>query len=216
MMPSKLNLEHYRSILCLNGELPGPLFFTDQNLPVIAADGAANQLYLYGILPHIIIGDLDSVLPEIRKQCNTLFQSNQNSSDFQKCLTYLEKNHLLPSIIVGINGGCLDHVLNNINIFLETGNLLYAPPMKGFVLKAGQMERLELPLNCKLSILGIPMARLSTKGLRWELNEAELSFPGQNSCLNRSSAPVVDIAVQEGKALVLIYEEACEDAGSCV
>ena len=40
---------------------------------------------------------------------------DQNSSDFQKAMKYLESQNLLPTIILGISGGYIDHILNNIN-----------------------------------------------------------------------------------------------------
>ncbi|WP_367605511.1 thiamine diphosphokinase [Legionella sp. W05-934-2] len=118
----------YRSILCLNGDLPEASFFRQQQLPVIAADGAANHLKKMRLSPEIIIGDLDSIHAALRNNHPVLFEPCQNSSDFQKSMHYLHQQNLLPAIIVGMNGGYLDHILNNINIFMATNSLFYAPP----------------------------------------------------------------------------------------
>ena len=53
-----------KSVLCLDGILPFQ-FLKSCNLPIFAADGAANPLVAHGIIPKLIIGDLDSVKPEI-------------------------------------------------------------------------------------------------------------------------------------------------------
>ena len=58
-MPNK-----FKSILCLDGELPSAAFFFFFTLPIIAADGAANTLMQMGVLPQIVIGDLDSIAPD--------------------------------------------------------------------------------------------------------------------------------------------------------
>jgi thiamine pyrophosphokinase len=204
----------YKSILCLNGELPEAPFFKGINLPVIAADGAANSLHDLGVKPYFIIGDLDSVVPSLLKNTDFLHLPEQNSNDYQKTMAYLKEKNLLPSIVVGINGGYLDHVLNNINIFMNSDCLLYAPPLKGFVLKTNKKMELSLPKNTKISLLGIPTAAVSSTGLKWELNKSPLSFPGNNSCYNRTNLEKVHLEVHQGNLLVLIYENNILDGGT--
>lgn len=213
MMHDVINLTGYRSILCLNGDLPGPSFFSTKNVPIIAADGAANHLFDLGVQPQLITGDLDSVHPDLLETYPFLHVADQSSSDYQKAMGYLKKNDLLPSIIVGINGGHLDHILNNINIFMETNCLLYAPPIKGFVLNEQSRINLALLPHTKISLIGIPIATLSSIGLQWELHNAQLSFPGTNSCFNRTLHPEIFLEVHQGSVLVLIYEQMIEDAG---
>lgn len=201
-----LDLKNYKSILCLSGELPNADFFAT-DLPIIAADGATNHLMQLGITPRIVIGDLDSVLPEHLKIIPSYYHYDQNFCDFEKCLQYLEKNKMLPAVIVGLNGGYLDHVLNNVNHFLRAGCVLFAPPIYGFALNEGKDKQLTLPLNTKISLLGIPDATVTTKGLKWDLCDDQLTFPGKNSCFNRTQEREVEIQVHSGSALVLVYDE---------
>jgi thiamine pyrophosphokinase len=214
MSHNKIDFKAYKSILCLNGLLPDLSFFLSLDLPIIAADGAANSLHDLGILPKLIIGDLDSLKPSIGNNHKTLHLRDQNSTDFQKSLNYLKDNALLPAIVVGINGGHLDHILNNINIFIETECILYAPPIIGYVLKEQTTHHFVLPNNSKISLMGIPTASLSSKGLKWELDKSILSFPGTTSCFNRSKEPQVELDIHNGTVLALIYQEAVNDAGS--
>ncbi len=199
-----VNFNDYCSILCLDGDLP-PADFFQTKLPIIAADGAANKLMKMGIEPMMVIGDLDSIEPHYREQLKTHHHYDQNFCDFEKSLSYLEAHDLLPSVIVGVNGGSLDHILNNINIFMRSNNFLYAPPLSGHVLRAGQQKSFLLPLHSKISMMGIPSALVSSVGLKWEMKEMTLSFPGKNSCFNQSAQAEVDLQVHEGSALVLIY-----------
>lgn len=212
MIPEQFNISEYRSILCLNGTLPEADFFKQFTLPVIAADGAANRLEKLGITPDLIVGDLDSVHPHLRESCPTLFCAEQSTSDYQKALAYLQETELLPAIIVGIQDGYLDHVLNNINLFMSGNNLLYAPPIMGKVLSKD--TELNLAINTKISLFGLPNAVISSQGLKWELNHSALSFPGQNSCFNRTSESKIHLQMHQGNALFLIYLIAMEDAGS--
>lgn len=213
MMFNALNLASYRSILCLNGELPASSFFIEMQRPIIATDGAANSLHELGIHPEVIIGDLDSVLPELLESHSHIQLPEQNSNDYQKALVYLKEKDLFPAIVVGVNGGYLDHILNNINIFLETNCLLYSPPITGLVLKENMQLNCILPIQTKISLMGIPQATLSSKGLQWELNATHLSFPGTSSCFNRTQAAEIHLEVHQGNVLVLIYEQQINDAG---
>jgi thiamine pyrophosphokinase len=206
MLGSLLDVSAYRSILCLDGALPEAAFFK-MNLPVIAADGAANQLMRMGIEPSMVIGDLDSISPENRAILKTHYHFDQDFCDFQKSLQYLQSNQLLPAIIVGVNGGTLDHILNNVNIFMTSTNFLYAPPLMGMVMRPHQERELKLPLDTKISMLGIPSAVVTTRGLKWELANSHLSFPGHNSCFNRNTNENVSIKVDAGSLLILIYSE---------
>lgn len=195
----------YKSILCLSVELPQKDFFQKMNLPVIAADGAANQLHALGITPHIVIGDLDSVDSSLN--FNSLHIQDQSRCDFEKSMEYLEQEGLLPSIILGSSGGDLDHILNNISIFMlnSQGNLLYAPPLYGAVFSNPQTQVI-LPRHTKISMLGLPQARVVTQGLEWDLTGQKLNFPGFNSCLNRSKSTKVHVQVLEGQVLFLAHE----------
>ena len=56
---------NYKSILVLDGSIPTKEFFNEMQLPIISADGATNKLHKMGITPHVVIGDLDSVSPDI-------------------------------------------------------------------------------------------------------------------------------------------------------
>jgi thiamine pyrophosphokinase len=210
-----LNFKNYASILCLNSDLPNADFF-QCNLPIIAADGAVNRLAKINIKPSIVIGDLDSADPALLTQYDFLHLPSQETSDYQKCLSYLTEHQLLPTIVTGVNGGCLDHILNNVNLFLETNSLLYAPPTTGFCVRTNKEIQLPITFDSKISLFGIPRAIVTTNGLKWELEAQTLCFPGKNSCFNRTQKSSVDIKVHEGQLLVLVYNEPTIDAASSI
>jgi thiamine pyrophosphokinase len=124
----------FKSILCLDGELPAKQFFQQFNVPIIAADGAANKLVKMHINPDLVVGDLDGIDPALITQLKTLHRPDPNSCDYQKALVYLRETDLLPTIVCGINGGALDHILNNINILLQSNSVIYTADMIGHVL----------------------------------------------------------------------------------
>ncbi len=205
MIPHKYFPRH-KSILCLNGDLPGSDFFI-QDKTIIAADGALDKLLKVGIKPSIIIGDLDSIEQSTYQDVEIIHRPDQNKSDFQKAMEYLKEQKLLPAIICGVSGGFIDHILQNINVVLENDCIFYAPPVIGYVINSPSVSNYNFNNNTKISLFGIPKARIKTFGLKWELNNAILEFPGFNSCFNRTVLKNVSIEVIEGKVLMLAYLE---------
>ncbi|MDN5247869.1 MAG: thiamine diphosphokinase [Wolbachia endosymbiont of Tyrophagus putrescentiae] len=206
--------QRYRSIVVLNGEIPDSPFFK-QDIPIVAVDGGANRLVSIGIQPDFVVGDLDSISPNLRSSFNTVYLPDQNYCDFSKSVAYLKTVELLPSIITGITVGAIDHILQNINVFLKTDSIFYtnSPSMVVHILKRGITHFFSLQNNTKISLLGIPSAKISTKGLKWELRHNKLSFPGKNSRFNRSVSNKVSIEVHSGTCLAMIYLESIDDAG---
>ncbi|MES2215152.1 MAG: thiamine diphosphokinase [Pseudomonadota bacterium] len=208
-----VDLQRYRSILALNGELPSKSFF-DIKLPVIAADGATNRLHGIGVKPKVIVGDLDAVYPSLLEQTESVYVLDQNRCDFEKALEYAKQSRLLPAIIVGVSGGYIDHILNNMSIFIAEGEIFYAPPIAGHALKAGSRTTFFLPVNTKISLIGATETVVSTNGLKWELDRSRLFFVGGNSCFNRTIETEVLVEVHDGSCLVMIYLEEIHDSGS--
>lgn len=206
------DFSNFKSVLCLNGKLPSYNTFSNINLPIIAADGAVNKLIDTGFIPDIVIGDLDSISLDLLKKIPHLKNADQNYSDFQKALKYITSNNLNPSIICGISGGVLDHILNNVNIFMDLENDIFMDDdVIGFCLR--KKRSLKLTIGTKISIFGLPDCRISTHGLKWELNNELLTFPGKNSSLNRMKNQEVTIDISDGTALIIIYKDIINDAG---
>ncbi|MDR0695411.1 MAG: thiamine diphosphokinase [Holosporales bacterium] len=208
-----IELNRYGSVICLHGALPSSEFFESirGKKPIIAADGAANVLWRAGVVPDFIVGDMDSAEAEILALVPHLKVEDQDTTDFQKAIKYAEDNKLTPSIVCGISGGCLDHILNNVNIFLDTKAMIYEDELVGFIVE-GQRS-LELPLETKISILGFPECIVFSRGLKWELDGFQMRFPGPNSCFNRTIQKTIEINVVSGVALVLVYRIGVFDAG---
>lgn len=208
-----IRIENFKSVLCLEGTLPDISFFklVDQ-LPIIAADGAANKLKGIDVNPSVIVGDLDSVDQNLTSVYPTLKVTDQNYSDYQKCMSYINREELGPTIVCGIAGGHIDHVINNIGIFMEgSGNVFIDDNIVG--LKLTNRHKFNFPFETKISIFGIPSCTITTKGLKWELEHQELNFPSTSSCFNRTVSPTIDIQVTSGAALMIVYQNAITDGG---
>ena len=201
----------FKSILCLDGELPDKEVLEEFRIPIIAADGAANKLIEKGLDPDIIIGDLDSFNSALRTKAEIISAPSQDVSDFQKATEYISNYHLFPSLVMGISGGYIDHILNNVAIFTKSDFVLYSSGVVGVVVRDTQY--FELPVGTKISFFGIPHCKVLTQGMKWELNNVVMNFFEKSFCFNRTVLPSVRISVLEGNCLVFIYNKQIVDAG---
>lgn len=87
---------------------------------VIAADGGAISAVECGIQPHLIIGDMDSVDPELLENLQTQGAETQrypvekDETDLQLALLAAAERDARKILVLGALGGRLDHTLSNI------------------------------------------------------------------------------------------------------
>ncbi len=196
-----------KSVIYLNGNI---CFLRNVNLPIIAADGAYKKLQGIGITPDFVVGDFDST--DINKvKCTTITNYDQNYTDFEKAIHFATSKKLMPAIISGVNGDCLDHVLNNFNIIIRNKCCVYDKFIIAYVVD--EYISLKVKPDTKISIIGFS-ACVSSTGLKWDLNNTCLSFPGYVSCSNRAANDIVNITVHSGSVLVIIYRIQVNDRGN--
>ncbi|MDR0581115.1 MAG: hypothetical protein LBG04_03325 [Holosporaceae bacterium] len=51
----------------------------------------------------------------------------------------------------------------------------------------------------------MPSCIISSKGLKWELDNEQISLSGKNSISNRAAAAIVELEILSGQAMVFIY-----------
>ncbi len=147
---------------------------------LICCDGAADKLFAYGLVPHVIIGDLDSVSKKIRERYAPLLihSDDQNSNDLTKAVHYcIEKGY--PSLsILGATGLREDHTLGNISLMIE-----YFPHIEVriisdygifFLVRSG--EEVQSFAGENISFFSIDnRICVTSKGLKYPLNDLQLS-----------------------------------------
>lgn len=209
---TRLDLSSFRSVLCLNGELPNKKFFSQFNCKIIAADGAGSSLINQGIIPNIIIGDFDSfVLNKLPNGVDYLKNTDASSTDFEKCIIEMKEQSLFPAIIVGAFGKEADHALFNLHCLIKHGRTSQ-------MIFYNHLER-EAPQYCIpiysdiefkcdkgdiISLLPYPMVKLTTTGLSWKLKDDTLDISGMSSIRNRAVSNYVKIEVHTGQFLLVI------------
>ncbi len=202
-----------QAVIFLNGRLPNTKIikkFVHKNTLIIAADGGANKIRELKMNINVIIGDMDSI-SEInamyykRKKTEIIKVEEQDSTDFEKALTYCINKKIEDVTIFGATGMRPDHTLNNFSIlkrFYKKMNLclitddfaaFYLPKRFFFNYKSGET----------VSLIPMPFATdIKTKGLEFPLNKETLEFGKREGALNRSDSDKVSISFKKGDLLI--------------
>ena len=195
-------------IICLNGELPSKEYFDSrEGAPIVAADGAALKLKRKGIEIFKIVGDLDTLerkgaLGEFDPE-KVLRIPEQDSNDFEKALKFAIESGFKNILVAGFDGGEIEHTLNNWSVFIKyskkanlclTDGLRYGFPISGKV-------SVEIKKGETASLIPQTRAVVSSKGLKWELNETLLELGRKEGARNVAARNDPEIEVLEGEIL---------------
>ncbi|NTU75055.1 MAG: thiamine diphosphokinase [Anaerolineaceae bacterium] len=118
-----------RALIFVNGEVQHIEALRNLIQPedmLIAADGGLRHVLNLGHIPHILIGDLDSIdlnlLPDLQKKGVEVlrFPVEKDETDLELAIQTAVKRGCKPILLVGALGGRLDQTLGN--IFLLTNS----------------------------------------------------------------------------------------------
>ena len=156
---------------------------------VVAADSGADRLVRLETKPDAIIGDMDSITgADIwAKELGHRFirLDEQDTTDFEKCLYSIEAPFFL---CLGFMGGRLDHTISALNTVLRypEKKLLFLDDHDVVKVLANEASiHLRMPVGSRVSIMPLKQIRcLSSRGLRWPVDNKRLSVGGHLSVSN--------------------------------
>ena len=147
---------------------------------LICCDGAADKLIGFGLEPHVIIGDLDSLSAEAASNYASILikDDDQECNDLTKAVRYCIRQGYPSVSILGATGLREDHTLGNISLMLE-----YFPDIKvemisdfGIFFPVQSGEETKTFPGEKISIFSMDnKVRVKASGLKYPLNELQLS-----------------------------------------
>jgi thiamine pyrophosphokinase len=202
---------NFDAILCLDGTLPDKDFFKAfKNIPVIAADGAAIQLFKKGIFSDVIVGDLDTFKKYARAedflQSEIIEISEQDTNDFEKALKIVIERGFKNVLLLGFHGGELEHTLNNWSVLKRFSKLvnicIFDESRYGIPLfKSVEFNVFK---NEIISLIPQPKAELTTEGLEWPLLKESLELGQREGARNRAISEKVVVKIHSGELLLFI------------
>ncbi|MCF7808888.1 MAG: thiamine diphosphokinase [Candidatus Marinimicrobia bacterium] len=186
---------------------------------VIAVDGGANVFASYQMEPDILIGDLDSVKHLDWTHCQVIQDKDQETTDLQKALGYINDNlHIDEIKLLGALGGRTDHLIHNLKICASinktTAVQIVSDKPQGsprqveriYRLTASQDLRLKLEPGSIVSLFALaPFSGLSTAGLKWDLHDLD----GGDSPISQSNLTIKQNAhfkLHAGTIYIAVYQ----------
>ncbi len=204
-----------RVVVVAHGEVdPGDIAYVRGADLVIAADGGSVHLERWGIDPHLVVGDLDSLDADARSRLSRL-KVERHPAEKDKTDTELAVDRALAAgadevILLGALGGArLDHaVANTMLLALERMSSrlrLVRGPLSMRVIHGGQ--RADLPGRegdlVTLVALGGDAEGIVTAGLRYPLRSETLRLGSSRGVSNEIGARGASVTVGSGCLLVI-------------
>ena len=183
---------------------------------VIAADGGSLALERWGIVPHLVVGDLDSIGPQMAEALGKRgakvipFPAAKDQSDLELAMRYALETGADEIVILGAFGGRVDHALAN-------AMLLCDPAYRGRDVRAVQgatqvraahpnaTVELRGPVGSFVTLLPTrgDAGGIRTQGLRYALNGETLAFAGSRGLSNVIDSLPASVSITSGVLLVI-------------
>lgn len=175
----------------------GPVTATDLQLgrsaagEVVAADGGACALIEAGITPCAVIGDMDSLTdaPRARIPAEAVHRiADQNSTDFEKCLTRIDAPLVLAA---GFSGGRMDHLLAVFNALVRHPRrrcVLIGP--EDIAVLVPPVLHVAVPEGATVSLFPLAPVSVQSRGLQWPVAGLPFRPDGQIGTSNRALGPL--------------------------
>ena len=216
------------AIVC-NGQFPRkeyPLYLLRSADAVVCCDGALQALEKRGIVPDVVIGDMDSVCGRALKRFpgRVVRVSEQESNDLTKAFTYvMEGMKGVDTVhILAATGYREDHTLGNLSLLMEYERRwglsgrgisvdLISDYTTALALGGGQADAQDRPVFTLDVGEGRPVSlftpdptlRIHSEGLRWPTDDVRFDNWWKAS-LNRASADRLSLTLSHPAPLLVI------------
>lgn len=183
---------------------------------IIAADGGMHHCQALGLIPAVIIGDLDSInnyrMEELESQGIQIISHprNKDQTDLELAMQYAITLGAQEIYLLGLFGGRLDQTLANLLLLTrndwKSAHLTAADgPDSAYLLRPDDTFVINGKPNDIVSLIPLsPKAiGVTTKGLRWSLNNATLEFGTTLGISNEMVGDVANVCVGYGNLLVV-------------
>ena len=186
---------------------------------LICADGGACHVYAMGFIPHAVIGDMDSVDPNILKRCEEQgSRIVRHSRDKKETDTQLALEYALRAVpdeirIYGALGGRIDHTLANISLLVTAAKRDVAVKLVDEwceVFVVARQAVIEGTPGQTISLLPLSSAvsGIELQGFEYPLSGGTMEIGNPYGISNRLQADRGVIALESGYLLVVKYHQA--------
>ena len=173
---------------------------------IVCCDGAVNKLIKEGHKPNAIIGDLDSIEPNLKdKYRKQLFHlPDQSENDLRKVIKWLGTYKVSHATILGATGLRDDHCLSNISTLIQYPSQMSFTMVTDYgIFNTLRREQIfDSFYGEKISIFSFdPTIKITTCGLKYNLNNEPITSLYSGS-LNVSIEGQFKLSISHGKLLI--------------
>ena len=155
------------------------------NKKILLCDGAMNCWNTTLPTPDIVMGDFDSIKPDLlndikkNNDIKIIRANNQNLTDLEKAIIYLDETNVESIDICAADGDRADHTLYNFMLLKKYHNIKRKLTIHTQLDSVSYHETCHVHLSGKInervSLFGFETATVCSVGLHYELNNYELS-----------------------------------------
>ena len=185
---------------------PIPLRILKDAKTIICCDGAVNILETNEIVPDFIMGDMDSISPDLKDKYSDIIisMSDQAENDLRKAISWAEENNVTKAAILGASGKRDDHSLANIFTLLQYPSKLDLTIYTNYgifsVVKGEQ--KFDSFTGEQVSLFSADQnIKITSTYLKYNLNNNKLTNLYCGS-LNKSLNEVFTVSISHGQILV--------------
>lgn len=199
------------TIILADGIFPAheiPLGYLRGDYVIVCCDGSVENLVNAGIQPGAVVGDMDSISPELKDRFadRIYIDENQDTNDLTKAVTWCSEMGYKDIIIVGATGKREDHTIGNISLlaeYIKSVNIIMVTDtgiLRPF-LKSSEISSFP---GQQVSIFSLdPETEITSYGLRYPLRRAKLKnwwFATLNEALGESFS----LEFNQGRVIVYL------------
>lgn len=180
---------------------------------IVAADSGLDTLHSYGIAADYVLGDMDSLknkdlLHSISAERVLKYPVDKDFTDTELALEFLHNKGCETTIIIGGGGGRFDHQIALYSLFSrDRSPHLWITANEQIHLVENSFS-IKLNLNTAVSLfpVGINPCRMTSNGLKWELNNLKWTI-GDSGISNIALNESIIINMKSGRLIMIIALE---------
>jgi thiamine pyrophosphokinase len=202
-----------KASIILNGNSNGTMYITGEL--VVAVDGGADELRRRKIIPHAIIGDMDSVSDDTLEYFETkgvkiyTYPTEKDETDLELALNYVFKHGATEVEILNWQGERLDMILAMVGLMSKYDNVIaISDKCEVGVIKAGEKgtQTLKAVPGEIWSFIPLCHAEFLIEGFKYQFN-GSMDITAPIGVSNVALSDFVKIEVKNGKVVFVRWKK---------
>jgi thiamine pyrophosphokinase len=199
---------------------PGDAFIETVKLSdlIICADGGASHLYNLGVKPDVLVGDFDSIAPDILEEYKKTgvesieYPVRKDFTDMELAIKCAANRGARRIFIMGAFGTRVDHTLSNLQLMhriLELGleGILIDENNTVYLIK--DRIKIKRKENCKVSLIPATsvVEGIYTGGLAYPLADASMKMGTTVGISNEFTSSEAWVSIRKGRLYVVVSKD---------